>query len=205
MRRLLLLVILLNPACVRPADTARVIGVSDGDTLTVLRGRTRTRIRLHGIDAPETGQAYGSRAKQVASDLAFGKDVIVRPIDKDRYGRTVADVILPDGRSMNREMVGHGAAWWYRQYAPAESRLARLESEAKATRRGLWVQPDPVPPWVWRNGAATPIGVIGNRNSRVYHRPHCSSAVRMKERNRMPFKTAGEAKAEGYRRAEDCR
>ena len=64
MRHLLLLVILLNPACARPADTARVIGVSDGDTLTVLRGRTQTRIRLHGIDAPETGQDYGRRASR---------------------------------------------------------------------------------------------------------------------------------------------
>ena len=127
MRRLLLLLILLNPACARPADTARVIGVSDGDTLTVLSGSTQTRIRLHGIDAPETGQDYGSRAKQVASDLAFGKIVTVQPVDKDRYGRTVAEVILPDGRSLNREMVGQGAAWWYREFAPADHRLARLE------------------------------------------------------------------------------
>ncbi len=75
MRRLLLLLILLIPACARPADHARVIGVSDGDTLTVLSGKTQTRIRLHGIDAPETGQDYGSRAKQVAADLAFGKEI----------------------------------------------------------------------------------------------------------------------------------
>ena len=81
--RLLLLVILLNPSCARPADTARVIGVSDGDTLTVLQGRTQTRIRLHGIDAPETGQDYGSRAKQVASDLAFGK-IVTRPARRQR-------------------------------------------------------------------------------------------------------------------------
>ncbi len=72
MRRLLLLLILVYPSCARPADSARVIGVSDGDTLTVLSGKTQTRIRLHGIDAPETGQDYGSRAKQVASELAFG-------------------------------------------------------------------------------------------------------------------------------------
>ena len=135
-----------------------MIGVSDGDTLTVLSGKTQTRIRLHGIDAPETGQDYGSRAKQVASDLAFGKIVTVQPVDKDRYGRTVAEVILPDGRSMNREMVGQGAAWWYREFAPADHRLARLEAEAKAARRGLWSQPNPVPPWTWRKGDATQVG-----------------------------------------------
>lgn len=122
-----------------------MIGISHGDTITVLSGKTQTSIRLHGIDAPETGQDYGSRAKQVASDLAFGKIVTVHPINKDRYGRTVAKVILPDGRSMNREMVGQGAAWWYRESGPADG---RLESEARANRRGLWGQPNPVPPRV---------------------------------------------------------
>jgi endonuclease YncB( thermonuclease family) len=73
------------------------------------------KIRLHGIDAPESGQDFGSRAKQTASELAFGKEVTIRPLDTDRYGRTVADVILPDGRSMNREMVAQGLSWWYRE------------------------------------------------------------------------------------------
>ena len=101
-------------------------------------------------------------------------------------------------------MVGQGAAWWYREYAPADRRLARLEAEAKAARRGLWTQPNPLPPWTWRKGDATQVEVVGNRNSWVYHRPHCSSVGRMKETIRMPFKTAGEAEAAGYRRAGDC-
>ena len=94
-------------------------------------------------------------------------------------------------------MVGQGAAWWYRDYAPTDGRLARLESEAKATRRGLWSQPNPVPPWVWRKGDATQIEVIGNRNSRVYHRPHFSSVGRMKESNRVTFKSAGRRRRQG--------
>jgi micrococcal nuclease len=115
-RYFLSLLLVLAPACARPADfPARVVGISDGDTLTVLEGRTQTKIRLHGVDAPETGQDYGSRAKQAASELAFGKTVTVRPVEKDRYGRTVAEITLPDGRSMNRELVGEGAAWWYRE------------------------------------------------------------------------------------------
>ena len=105
-------------------------------SITVLRDRTQVRIRLHGIDSPETGQDFGSRSKQAASELAFGKTVTVRVRDTDRYGRTVAEVILPDGRSLNREMVGAGMAWWYRQYAPADTELARLETEAKAAKRG---------------------------------------------------------------------
>ena len=96
------------------AYSARVVGISDGDTITVLTAdKTQHRIRLWGIDAPETGQDFGSRAKQAASGLAFGKTVKILPRDTDRYGRTVAEVILPDGRSMNREMVRQGMAWWY--------------------------------------------------------------------------------------------
>src|SRR5262245_15385896 len=113
MRRLfpLLLIVLASPAC--GADyTARVISISDGDTITMLMAdRTQHRIRLWGIDAPEAGQDFGSRARQAASGLAFSQTVAIRARDTDRYGRRVAEVILPDGRSMNREMVSRGMAW----------------------------------------------------------------------------------------------
>src|SRR5262249_37832614 len=81
----------------------KVVGISDGDTITVLRDRSPVKIRLMGIDAPETGQDFGSRAKGVTSELAFGKVVTVHPRTRDRYGRIVADVALPDGRSLNQE------------------------------------------------------------------------------------------------------
>src|SRR4051795_10630742 len=99
LRPALFVVVLVSP--VAAADyPARVVGVSDGGTLTVLRdGRTQVKVRLHGIDAPETGQAFGSRAKEAASALAFGKEVTVQVRDTDRYGRSVAEVVLPDGRS----------------------------------------------------------------------------------------------------------
>jgi endonuclease YncB( thermonuclease family) len=113
--------------------------LSDGDTLTVLTAQKRqVKIRLHGIDAPETGQDFGSRAKQAASNLAIGKQATVGVRDMDRYGRTVAEVILPDGRSLNREMVRQGMAWWYRHYAPDDAELAKLEKEASAAKIGLW-------------------------------------------------------------------
>jgi endonuclease YncB( thermonuclease family) len=69
----------------------------------------------YAMDCPETGQDFGSRAKNVTSELAFGKVVTVHPSRKDRYGRTVADVILPDGSILNHELVRRGAAWWYRK------------------------------------------------------------------------------------------
>jgi micrococcal nuclease len=122
MRRILPFVLILIAACPACGSdySARVVGFSDGHTITVLKDRTQVRIRLHGIDAPETGQDFGSRAKQLASKLAFGKTVKIQVRDTDRYGRTVADVILPDGRSLNKEMVREGMAWWYRRVRPVK-------------------------------------------------------------------------------------
>lgn len=211
MKRLapILLFLILWPFAALAADfAAKVVGVSDGDTLTVLTAEKRqVKIRLHGIDAPETGQDFGSRAKQTASEMAFGKQVTIREMDRDRYGRTVAEVILPDGRNLNRELTRRGMCWWYRQYAPADQELAGLEAEAKAAKRGLWAQPGAVPPWEWRSGKGVPttVGVVGNRRSLVYHAPNCRGAASMSEKNRVAFKTAAQAEAAGYRKAGDCR
>ena len=210
MKRLIAAIFLIClPLSAFAADyPARVVGISDGDTLTVLRdGRTQVKIRLHAIDAPETGQDFGSRAKQAASELAFGKDVTIREVDQDRYGRTVADVILPDGRSLGREMVEEGYAWWYSTYAPHDQELARLQAEARKAHLGLWSQPNPIPPWDWRKGKGVPVTevVIGNRRSHVYHAPHCRGAAATKPENRVEFKTAAEAEDRGYRKAGDCR
>jgi endonuclease YncB( thermonuclease family) len=152
----LLFVLALWLAFLAPDRTAqagefrsRVIGVRDGDTITVLHEGRPEVIRLGGIDAPEKRQPFGQRAKQFAADLAFGRTVTVHPRDRDRYGRTVAEVILPDGRSLNRELVRVGYAWWFRRYS-TDPRLAALEAEARAARLGLWADPRPVPPWQWR-------------------------------------------------------
>jgi len=118
-RSLLLTLALLIPArdAIPAADdfTGKVVAVHDGDTITVLKERTPIKIRLFGIDCPETGQDFGSRAKLATSELAFEKVVTVHPRRNDRYGRTVADVFLPDGRSLNHELVRRGLAWWYKR------------------------------------------------------------------------------------------
>ncbi len=112
--------------------TGRVVGVADGDTITVLHNGKGERIRLHGIDCPEKRQAFGKRAKQFTSRLTCGKAVTVKDLGQDRYGRTIADVLLPDGRVLNRELVQAGFAWWYRRYAPDDETLAQLEREASS-------------------------------------------------------------------------
>jgi micrococcal nuclease len=127
-----------------------VVSVLDGDTLEVLHNHHLERIRLSGIDCLEKGQAYRKRAKQAVSALVFGKEVTLQTYDRDKYGRTLADMLLPNGTNVNHTLVKEGWCWWYRKYAPWNTTLDRLETEAREARRGLWVEPNPIPPWEWR-------------------------------------------------------
>ena len=135
--------------------SGRVVGVVDGDTLTLLTPEKRqVRVRLAGIDTPERAQPYGSRARQELSDLAFGKEAEISVQDTDRYGRTVGRVHA-GGLDVNAEMVRRGAAWVYRRYN-RDPGLPAVEAEARAARRGLWALPEAqrVPPWEWRRTGA---------------------------------------------------
>jgi endonuclease YncB( thermonuclease family) len=151
-RTLLAIILLLAAQAVFAAEiTGRVVGITDGDTLTVLnKTRQQVRVRLAEIDTPEARQPYGNRARQALSDLAFGKTVRVVVQDTDRYGRTVGRVHA-GAADVNAEMVRQGAAWVYRQYSRDPS-LLRLEAEARAARRGLWALPEAerAAPWEWR-------------------------------------------------------
>jgi micrococcal nuclease len=133
---------------VRP--TGPVVSVLDGDTIEVLHNRRPERIRLSGIDCPEKGQAYGARAKHAASELVYGKEVTLLTHGLDKYGRTLADVLLPDGTNVNYTLVKDGWCWWYRKYAPGDMVLEGLETEARKAQKGLWIDPTPIPPWVYR-------------------------------------------------------
>ncbi len=118
--------------------SGKVVGVSDGDTLTLLvpdgASFKQVRVRLGEIDTPESRQPYGERAKQALSDLAFGQQARVVVQDTDRFGRTVGRVYV-GGVDVNAEMVRQGAAWVYRQYLKDQS-LLMLEAEAKADQAG---------------------------------------------------------------------
>lgn len=130
--------------------------MADGDTLTVLTaGKEQYRIRLSGIDAPEKFQAFGNVSKQHLSDLAFNKDVVVEYDKHDRYGRIVGKV-LASGQDVCLAQLEAGLAWHYKKYEseqPTQDRsiYARAEIEARDARRGLWQDPNPLPPWEFRH------------------------------------------------------
>ena len=128
---------------------ARVITVHEGDRLTVYHdGRTET-IHLQGIDCPELKQPYGKRAKQVMQAYVGAREVVVRSVQRDRQGRVVAEVLLMDGRNVALELVKEGLAW-SRGGLNEGPILADEEELARASGKGLWADPDPVPPWKWK-------------------------------------------------------
>lgn len=145
----LFMVLLVKPV-LAGEFSGHVVGVIDGDTIdAILNGKTE-HIRLNGIDCPERRQAYGQKAKHAASSLVFGKEVTLHTFGKDKYGRTIADVLLRDGTNINHELVKEGWCWWYRKYAPRDIELEGLETKAREARKGLWAEPQPMPPWEWR-------------------------------------------------------
>jgi|SRR5712692_8598322 len=135
--------------------SGRVVRVADGDTITVLDAtNTQHRIRLEGIDAPESHQAFGTQSKKNLLDMVFGREVTVVYRKTDRYGRIVGKIIV-DGTDVDLEQIKAGMAWHYKEYqreqTPEDRELyAGAEDEARNARRGLWQDPDPVEPSAFR-------------------------------------------------------
>jgi endonuclease YncB( thermonuclease family) len=132
--------------------TCLVIGIADGDTLTArceqANGAVNIKVRLAEIDAPERRQAFGTRSRQHLAELCFRKPATVRVTARDRFGRTVARVECA-GTNANAEQVRAGMAWVFDRYVSDRS-LSAVQDAARAAQRGLWVDPAPVAPWVWR-------------------------------------------------------
>ena len=134
----------------------RVIGVTDGDTLKILvADQQLLSVRIAFCDAPEKRQAFGTRAKQAMSELAFGKEIELRRLTIDRYGRTVGQVFV-DGKDVGVEMLRQGFAWVYDRYiaeasTASQAKYRQAQEEAKAERLGLWRDPNSIPPWIFRD------------------------------------------------------
>lgn len=138
------MIVLLLLASLLSAET--VARVTDGDTVVLADGR---RIRLYGIDAPETHQPYGPDARAFLDRLVRGKDVTVTVRARDLYGRTVAELRIGKA-SVNESMVLAGYAWWYRSLAKRDKALEQAEAQARRKGIGLWADTAPVAPWEWR-------------------------------------------------------
>lgn len=155
-RAILVLAILLLASvsfAVEPYQ-AKVIGISDGDTIKVLHEANQVRIRLYGIDTPEKRQAFGNKAKQFTEDCVFGKTVIVIPMDRVQYGLTVAMVqSLNETITLKASLIRQGYAW-------ITVNIVRLTAArigwrwngggAKGSGLGLWGDINAVPPWEFR-------------------------------------------------------
>ena len=150
----------LASPCAAGQWRGKVVGVADGDTLTLLdEQHQQHRIRLDGIDAPERSQPFGQRARQSLASLAHGRAALAECPKTDRYGRLVCRVTV-DGVDVGLEQVRRGLAWHYVRYAAEQSpqaraEYARAEQQARGERSGLWSYRDPTPPWDYRRAART--------------------------------------------------
>lgn len=143
------------------ADTleGKIVGVSDGDTVTLLTSeRRQVKIRIEGIDAPEKSQAFGQAAKKAMSDCAFGKQADVEWKKLDLYGRTIGKLTV-DGIDCGLRQIELGFAWHYKAYEREQTladrkAYAEAEGTARAARKGLWIDAQPTPPWEFRHATA---------------------------------------------------
>lgn len=157
MKRSFLFIILFITQSLALAETVtgRVVRVTDGDTLVILDAdNTQHKIRLQGIDAPERGQAFGTKSKEYLAELVAGKSVVVEYDKYDRYERVLGKVLLND-QDMNLRQIEAGLAWHYKKYENEQSTADRIkysdaEREAKRVRHGLWQDDNPVAPWDYR-------------------------------------------------------
>ena len=190
---------------------AKVVSVVDGDTLHVVdTAGVPLDVRLDGIDCPESGQPFGGVARRHLRAAAFDRFVEVRKVGMDSHGRVVARVRV-DGRDLSVDLLQAGLAWHYTDYS-RDAGLAAAERDARTAKRGLWSEPNALPPWVWRRqpreihvsrGPDDEAGpFVANTSSRVYHaascqNAHCTNCT-------ATFATASAAKNAGYRPAGDC-
>lgn len=205
----------------QPASTftARVVAVLDGDSMRILRDGREVEVRLHGVDAPEGGQAFGEASREFLSTLVRGRLVSVDVRDVDQYGRLVARVSV-GGVDVGLDVIRTGHGWHYTRYS-GDAAYAQAERQSRQSQRGLWADAAPIAPWDFRDehgrrpgGSAARGGPAGepqravtgpfhgNVKSRVFHAPGC-------EHYRCEACTAGFATAEaaiaaGYRPHQEC-
>ena len=145
-----LLFLLLLLFSIAFSQTYKVIGIKDGDTVSILVEGTEKTVRLAHIDCPEKKQPFGNKAKEAISELCFGKFVtLVGDGTTDRNGRSIAELILPNGVNVNKTLLRMGLAWHFKKYSN-NAEYAQLENLARKNRVGLWQDQNAIAPWLWR-------------------------------------------------------
>ena len=138
------------PSLAQAEFVARVLTVHEGDRLTIHHQGRKDTVYLRGVDCPELKQPYGKQAKHATSAYIANREVVVRDLKRDRQGRMAADILLEDGRNIAHELVKEGLAWV--QAGPVHDQaLKDLEELARASKTGLWSEPNPTPPWKWKS------------------------------------------------------
>lgn len=136
------------PASAWADFTAKVVTVHEGDRFTIYHDGRRETIYLKDIDCPELKQPFGKQARRVSAAYVGSRDVVIRSLKQDRQGRKTAEVLLADGRNVAHELLNEGLAWSRPQSADGQD-LKDMEELARAAHKGLWADPNPVPPWKW--------------------------------------------------------
>jgi micrococcal nuclease len=190
-----------NFAQAQTIEPATVVSVGDGDTIRVMQRDRPITIRLACIDAPETSQPWGKAAtERLQQLLPPGKQVQVRQIERDRYGRTVAEVFTGNSASVNLQMVSEGVAVTYRKYlhncATTQDRYLQAEAIAKQQHLGLWSQANPQMPWNFRQAQRSGLPSTATPNNRVRPNTQLSNPRSLKQDyDCKDFKTQREAQA----------
>ncbi|MDD0823627.1 thermonuclease family protein [Mannheimia sp. AT1] len=153
----------LNSVASERQIQCKVVSISDGDTLTCLFDRKQIKVRLLHIDAPESSQPYGNRAKQALANQVFKQNVMLKSTGYDRYQRLLAEVYNDKGENINLKLVQQGMAWAYTRTA---KHYEQAQKHAQQARIGLWRDNSPIPPSEWRkhNGVSS-TQAVKNRES----------------------------------------
>jgi len=197
-----------------------VVAVHSGDSLTLKHDNRLLKVRLANIFAPTLSQPFGPQSKKYLESLALNRKVGVDIVLFDTYSRLVAEVTLADGRLANDEMVAAGLAWHYRVLRPPKPHLARLEYQAFSQKLGLWLQPNPVPPWEYLRERVIPppphdthqvdydrifqYGLLGDPKTRTYQWPACENYAAGDFAGKQIFMSILDAESIGFRVSPDC-
>ncbi|HNR29634.1 MAG TPA: thermonuclease family protein [Candidatus Hydrogenedentes bacterium] len=130
--------------------SGKVVAVPAGDLIAVEHEGRTEEVRLYAVDCPETGQPFAGQAREFTAELALNKDVTVRALTEDNHGKTVGWVVLPENRNLNYALVEAGLTWWDLEHAKNDRELKRINAEAIETKKGLWADEAPLPPWDFR-------------------------------------------------------